>query len=89
MPVPISRSDDAYFAPLRELRVGDTNVFLGLIHLQDGTEGSLRRAAAARRYLSRFGVATECGLGRRASETLGDLLRIHQEVAERLASASR
>jgi hypothetical protein len=89
MPVPINRSDDAYFAPLRELKNGDTKVFLGLIHLHDGTEGSLRRAEVARRYLPSFGVATECGLGRRASETLPDVLRIHKEVAERLAAAAQ
>jgi hypothetical protein len=88
MPVPINRSDDAYFAPLRELKSADSSVFLGLIHLGDGTEGSLRRAEAAGRYLSRFGVATECGLGRRPSETLPDLLHIHKEVAEWLAATS-
>jgi methionine synthase II (cobalamin-independent) len=88
MPVPINRSDDAYFAPLRELKSGDAKVFLGLIHLHDGTEGSLKRAEVARRYLSGFGIATECGLGRRPSETLPDVLRIHREVAERLASTS-
>jgi hypothetical protein len=84
MPVPVSRNDDAYFAPLRELRASPTKVFLGLIHLHDGVEGSLRRASAARPYLPRFGVATECGLGRRPSETLGTLLAIHRQVAERL-----
>jgi hypothetical protein len=88
MPVPISRGDDAYFMPLRELKNGDADVFLGLIHLHDGTEGSLARARAARRYLSRFGVATECGLGRRQPETLAEVLRIHREVAERLGSMS-
>jgi hypothetical protein len=85
MPVPIGRADDAYFAPLRELKSGDTTVFLGLIHLHDAVEGSLRRAQAARRHLPRFGVATECGLGRRPRETLADVLRIHKEVAQRLA----
>lgn len=84
MPVPISRSDDAYFAPLGELQTGDTKVFLGLIHLHDGSEGALKRARAARRRLPHFGVATECGLGRRAPETLGEVLRIHREVAEQL-----
>jgi hypothetical protein len=88
MPVPIARSDDAYFAPLSGLQNGDTEVFLGLIHLHDGSEGALTRARAARRYLARFGVATECGLGRRQPETLAEVLRIHREVAERLAQLS-
>jgi hypothetical protein len=85
MPVPINRADDAYFAPLHELSNGDAGVFLGLIHLHDGVEGSMKRAEAAKRYLQRFGVATECGLGRRPRETLVDLLRIHREAADRLA----
>jgi hypothetical protein len=86
MPVPINRSDDAYFAPLHDLKCSDANVFLGLIHLHDGAEGSLKRVEVARRHLSAFGIATECGLGRRPSETLPEVLRIHREVAERMAS---
>lgn len=49
MPVPVNRSDDAYFAPLRDLKSVDTKVFLGLIHLHDGVEGSLKRVEVARR----------------------------------------
>jgi hypothetical protein len=86
MPVPINRSDEAYFAPLRDLRGGDTKVFLGLIHLEDGVQGSLARARIARRHLKGFGIATECGLGRRRGETLPELLRIHREVADQLAT---
>ena len=88
LPVPIARTDDAYFAPLRDLRGGAAEVFLGLIHLHDGSTGSLGRARVARRYLPRFGVATECGLGRRERATLDDLLRIHAEVADSLAADS-
>jgi hypothetical protein len=88
MPVPNNRGDNAYFAPLRELKSSDTNVFLGLIHLHDGVEGSLKRVEMARRYLSDFGVATECGLGRRPRETLPEVLRIHWEVAERNVAGS-
>lgn len=86
MPVPIHRDDDGCFAPLRELRHGGARVFLGLVHLHDGLDGSLKRALSARRYLSRFGVATECGLGRRQPETLGEVLRIHRKLTERLAT---
>jgi hypothetical protein len=85
MPVPMNRGDDAYFAPLQDLKSSDTNVFLGLLHLHDGAEGSLKRVKMARRYLRSFGVATECGLGRRPRETLPELLRIHREVAAYVA----
>ncbi|MEA2648408.1 MAG: hypothetical protein QOG61_843, partial [Candidatus Binataceae bacterium] len=88
LPVPINRNDDAYFAPLRELNHVGAKVFLGLIHLQDGVAGSLARAQTARRHLADFGIATECGLGRRQPETLDEVLRIHCEVADSLAETS-
>jgi hypothetical protein len=84
MTVPIDRTDDAYFAPLRDLRIDGTRVFLGLVHFHDGVKGTVARVRAARRYLEDFGVATECGLGRRQPETLPKLLKIHRDVAERL-----
>lgn len=87
MPVPIGRSDDAYFVPLKDLTGGADRIFLGLIHRHDGVDGALTRAKAARRYLAHFGVAAECGLGRRQPETLAELLMIHREVAERLPAA--
>jgi hypothetical protein len=88
LPVPIARNDDAYFAPLRDLKHSNSKVFLGLVHLQDGVAGSLARAQTTRRHLAHFGIATECGLGRRQPETLAEVLRIHREVADRLAETS-
>jgi hypothetical protein len=88
LPVPINRNDDTYFAPLRELNHVGAKVFVGLIHLQDGVAGSLARAQTARRHLADFGIATECGLGRRQPETLDEVLRIHCEVADSLAETS-
>lgn len=65
MPVPIERDDEAYFAPFADLDLhADTEVFLGLIHLHDGVGGARRRMAAADPYVSDYGVATECGIGR-------------------------
>jgi hypothetical protein len=84
MPVPRNRDDEAYFAPLKALDIGEAKLYLGLIHHTDGTAGSLRRVATARKYVSGFGVATECGLSRRPKETIPDLLRIHCEVAAAL-----
>ncbi len=82
MPVPRDRDDDPYFAPLKELRMGpETELFLGVIHLTDGLEGAKRRIAAARKVVKDFGVATECGFGRRNPETTMDLLRLHRQVA--------
>src|SRR6266567_3889687 len=82
MPVPRNRTDDAYFAPLRDLQLHpETELYLGLVHFTDGVEGTRQRIAAAQRVVTNFGVATECGFGRRPPETIPDLLRIHSAVA--------
>jgi hypothetical protein len=87
MPVPRNRDDDAYFAPLQDLAIdADTELYLGLIHLTDGIDGALRRMAAAGKVLSSYGVATECGFGRRPPETVHQLLVLHRTVAEHAAS---
>ncbi len=89
MPVPRDRTDDAYFAPLRTLTLRpETEFYLGLIHDTDGVEGSRRRIEAAQRSIADFGLATECGMGRRPPETIPDLLRIHAEVAAADTSAA-
>ena len=79
--VPIERDDDAYFAPLAslELPVG-TELYLGLVHREDGAEGARRRIETASRFVPEFGVATECGIGQAPAGTTADLLLTHAEV---------
>jgi hypothetical protein len=62
-----------------ELR-GKTKLFLGLVHDSDGVEGTRARIAVAAKYASDFGIAAECGFGRRPPETIPNLLRVHSEV---------
>ena len=82
MPVPRDRSDDAYFAPLKRLKLRpETELCLGLVHFTDGVAGTKRRLATAERYAQDFSIATECGFGRRRPETIPQLLKIHAEVA--------
>jgi hypothetical protein len=82
LPVPRNRTDEAYFAPLRNLKLHpETELYLGLVHYTDGVEGTRKRIEAAQRVVTNFGVATECGFGRRSPETIPALLRIHSEVA--------
>lgn len=71
MPVPIARDDDAFFMPLRDLRLGDsTELYLGLVHAEDGVAGARRRIAAARKFAGRpFGIASECGIARGRTPT--------------------
>ena len=83
LPVPRDRSDKAYFAPLRELRLqAGTELYLGLVHLTDGVDGTEARIAAAQAIVADFGVATECGFGRRPAETIPALLEVHASVAD-------
>jgi len=83
LPVPIERDDAAYFAPLEELAISpETELYLGLVHREDGVEGAERRITAARRHVARpFGVATECGIGRAPEGTTVPLFETHRSVA--------
>ncbi|SCC30201.1 hypothetical protein GA0061083_0054 [Pseudarthrobacter enclensis] len=83
LPVPIGRHDDAYFVPLRDLPLPEhTELYLGLVHREDGIQGARRRIKAASRHVPRFGVATECGAGRAPTEAIETLLETHREVCE-------
>jgi len=83
MPVPRDRGDDAYFAPLKNLKLRpETELALGLVHHTDGLEGTARRMATARKFATNFAIGTECGFGRRKPETIPELLRIHAEAAK-------
>lgn len=83
LPVPIERDDEAYFAPLEQLGIGeDTELYLGLVHRQDGEDGAKRRIAAASTHVVRqFGVATECGFGRAPEGTTVPLFDAHRAVS--------
>lgn len=84
MPVPKERDDEAYFAPLADLRLTPgCELYLGLVHTTGGIAGTRRRIAAAERVVRDFGIATECGFGRRPPDTIPDLFRQHVEAAER------
>lgn len=82
LPVPRDRADEAYFAPLADLGLPDeTELYLGLVHLTDGAEGTARRIEAATGIAPPFGVATECGMGRRPPTSVRPLLDVHAAVA--------
>ena len=77
IPVPKNRDDDAYFEALARLAptLGRTELYLGLAHEYD-PEGTKSRIQVAKRHVSQFGVATECGLGRRNEQDLNSVLEI-------------
>lgn len=82
LPVPRERDDDAYFAPLADLRCDpETELYLGLVHHTDGVEGTQRRIMSAARTRTDFGIGTECGMGRRPADSIVPLLHIHRVAA--------
>ena len=83
MPVPIERDDDAFYLPLQQLALkSGTEIYLGLIHDVDGVAGTMNRIATARRHLHDFGIATECGFGRRPPETVPALIALHANLLQ-------
>ena len=87
--MPVDRDNgtsDAYFAPLRDLHVGDAELSLGVIDYENDDariDALVRAADSAERP---YAVATECGMARLGERgetvTLEDLLRQHARVAE-------
>jgi hypothetical protein len=85
MPV-IRQPDASFFAPLADLDIGDTYVYLGLVHHTDGVDGFRQRVELARRYLPTFGIGSVCGYGRVAREDLPEILELHRACAAELAA---
>lgn len=87
VPVPIERDDDAYYAPLGQLKRSEgMEIYLGLIHDRDGADGTLRRLATAKRHFSDFGLSTECGFGRYQPDEARAILDTHAQVMAALAA---
>lgn len=82
MPIPRARSDKQYFEPLSNLALQpNTELYLGLVHFTDGVEGARARIATAQKFTDHFGIATECGFGRRDPATIPDLLTLHASIS--------
>jgi hypothetical protein len=82
IPVPkdLAGKGEQYFEPLREilglLEKSGTMLYLGLVHPNDA-KGTEERIGMAKKVLGphvKFGIASECGLGREPREHMGDLL---------------
>jgi len=81
VPVPINRKDDDYYKPLETWELKSRqDFFLGLIHEEDGLEGNLARIKTASRYLPRFGLSTECGMGRRDPRVIPKWMKLMSEL---------
>ncbi len=72
----------AHWQPLSDLALEpETEVYLGLLHAEDGAEGARNRAALAAEFLPEFGLSTECGLGRHSPEQLEAVLVAWQDYS--------
>ena len=86
MPVP-ANADESYFSPLVHLVPrSETELYLGVIDLSGGLEGTLRRIKLAQSVVNGFGVATVCGWGRLPERMVPELLRLHAEVSKPVVS---
>jgi len=83
MPVPRDRMDAAYYEPLSDLWPDlSAELYLGLVHQSGGIAATRQRIDLAERFAADFGIATECGLGRRSPDTIPGLLDLHRQAAE-------
>jgi hypothetical protein len=82
-PVMKNRTDDAFFAPMKNLKLAaGTQLYLGLIHHND-TAGDDARLAAARKVVKVDGIGTECGWGRGDPTRIDALLKSHTRAAQK------
>jgi methionine synthase II (cobalamin-independent) len=91
MPVPIERTDDVFFTPLRELKLPPcAELYLGVVHAADGLQGTKKRIDTASKYVSDFGIATECGMARaRTPDLVNSLIELHASASKEPASTER
>jgi hypothetical protein len=75
----LDRSDDAFFAPLKELAPQGARVYLGAIHNMARFK---ERIATARKYLPTFGLGAYCGFGRLPPAELPGVLADHLAAVE-------
>jgi hypothetical protein len=75
----LDRSDDVFFAPLKDLRLQGARVYLGAIHNMPRFEA---RIATARKYLPAFGLGAYCGFGRLPASELPNVLADHLHAME-------
>ncbi len=89
MPTSRERTDADFYSALEDLRLRpETELYLGLIYPEDGVEGARRRIESARPFVDEFGIATECGWGRRAPKLVPHLLELHHELSRPVSNRS-
>jgi hypothetical protein len=80
----VPQPDDAFFVPLTNLDIGDTKVYLGIVHHEDTMDDFRRRRDLARKHLPDFGIGSVCGYGRVDSADATEVLDLHAADASEL-----
>ena len=75
----LDRSDDAFFAPLKDLKPKGARVYLGAVHHMERFK---QRIATARKYLPEFGVGAYCGFGRLPPSEMPAVLDEHRQAVK-------
>ncbi|MDB5579249.1 MAG: hypothetical protein JWR80_4425 [Bradyrhizobium sp.] len=75
----LDETDEAFYAPLADLDLGEARIYLGLIHSMDSFA---QRFAIARRFISDFGLAGYCGFGRLDTAEIEGALADHLRAVE-------
>lgn len=66
------------------LDIGDTKVYLGIVHHTDTIDDFRRRRDLARKYLPDFGISHVCGYGRVDPNDAKEVLDLHAADADEL-----
>ncbi|SRR5579875_1341313 len=74
--------DESYYAPLKDLQVGGSRVYLGSIHAMGDLNRFRKRLEITRQYLPQFGLAAPCGFGRHQPNEVPTLLQEHRKAVE-------
>ncbi len=84
MHLPVPRGMDAgpWAPPLADLNLHEeTRLYLGLVHGPDSLEESRELTELCSQYVSDFGVATVCGIGRQPEEAFEPILEVHRAIS--------
>jgi hypothetical protein len=73
----LDKAGEEFYAPLKNLILGRTKFYVGVIHNMADTDDYLRRLDLVRRYIKEFGIGSPCGYGRLNPERLPSILADH------------
>jgi ubiquinone/menaquinone biosynthesis C-methylase UbiE len=90
IPLPGDRTDAAFVAPLRDLRLHpETELYVGALHAGESTEVTGGRIEAAHEVVPDFGLATPCGWGRLPPRLVPELVSAHAELTRPVTDPER